>query len=347
MTHLMRRACLVLVATAATVVEAGAPLPVIIDTDFTAGSPSDDALALLLALRSPELEVVGVTTVAGNDSVERATVDALRVLEIAGRADVPVYAGADMPLVHEAGTFERTRWGRWWSDAPPSPPLGGFARKKAEEASAPDFLVRAARQRPRELTIVAVGPLTNLAIALRTDSAFARHVKQLVIMGGAIAALPDGAGNQTPNAEFNFWVDPEAARAVLRSGIPIQLSPLNVSRKTNLTKEWYDRLVTVETPLTPLLRHILGPAFSRDPAARVNMYDEVAVASLVDPGLVKTRELYVDVDAYPGINYGVSVGGEERWPGAEAAQRMPVQYELDWEKFAALLVSRLTAAPSP
>ena len=322
---------------------AAPPIPVVIDTDFTAGSPSDDALALLLALRSPELDVVGVTTVMGNDSVERATADVLRVLEIAGRAPIPVHAGANMPLVHEAGTFERTRWGRWWSDAPPAPPFGGFAAKKAEEASAADFLVRAARQRPRELTIVAIGPLTNLAIALRTDPSFARNVKQLVIMGGAIAALPDGAGNQTPNAEFNFWVDPEAARAVLRSGIAIQLSPLNVSRKTNLTKEWSDRLTAPETPLTPLLRHILGPAFARDPRARVNMYDEVAVASLIDPTLVKTRELYVDVDASPGINYGVSVGGEERWPGAEGAERMAVQHELDWPKFADLLVRRLTA----
>ncbi len=333
--------------TLAAPLSAAPPIPIVIDTDFTAGSPSDDALALLLALRSPELEVVGLTTVAGNDSVERATVDALRVLEIAGRGDVPVYAGADMPLIHEAGTFERTRWGRWWSDAPPSPPLGGFATRKAEEASAADYLARATRQRPRELTIVAIGPLTNLAIALRTDPAFARNVKQLVIMGGAIAALPDGAGNQTPNAEFNFWVDPEAARVVLRSGIPIQLSPLNVSRKTNLTKEWYDRLVAGETPLTPLLQHILGPVFARDPKARVNMYDEVAVASLVDPALVKTRELYVDVDAYPGINYGVSVGGDERWPGAEGAQRMAVQHELDWEKFATMLVGRLAARPSP
>lgn len=96
--------------------------------------------------------------------------------------------------------------------------------------------MRTVNARPREVTIVAIGPLTNVAIALRSDPGFAAGVKQLVIMGGAVAALPDGAGNQTSNAEFNFWVDPEAARIVLRSGIPIQLSPLNVSRKTNLTK---------------------------------------------------------------------------------------------------------------
>ena len=317
--------------------------PVIIDTDFTAASPSDDALAVLLALQSPELDVVGIATVMGNDSLERATSDVLRVLEIAGREDIPVYRGARMPLVHEAGPWERAQYGRWYSDDPPPPPPGGFARKKAENGSAAEFLVRAVNARPGALTIVAIGPLTNVAMAVRSDAGFAGRVKQLVIMGGAVAALPDGAGNQTPNAEFNFWVDPEAARIVLRSGIPIQLSPLNVSRKTNLTKAWYDRLVAVEAPLTGLLRRILGPTFERDPGQRVSMYDEVAVASLVDPTLVKMREMYVDVDIHPGINYGVSVGGEEPWPGAEGARRMAVQYDLDWERFARLLVRNLTA----
>jgi inosine-uridine nucleoside N-ribohydrolase len=92
-------------------------------------------------------------------------------------------------------------------------------------------------QHPGQVTILAIGPLTNIAMAMRMEVNFARNVKQLVIMGGAIASQPDGGGNHTPNAEFNFWVDPEAARIVLRSGIPIQLSPLNVSRKTALTKE--------------------------------------------------------------------------------------------------------------
>jgi inosine-uridine nucleoside N-ribohydrolase len=318
------------------------PVPIVFDTDFTAGSPSDDALALLLALRSPELEVVAVTTVMGNDTLARATTDALRVLEIAGRPDIPVYAGAREPLVHRAGPWERAHYGRWYAEDPPPPPPGGFAARKVESEAAADYLVRATKERPGALTLVAIGPLTNLALAMRRDTAFAGRVKRLVIMGGAVAALPDGAGNQTPNAEFNFWVDAEAARLVLRSGIPIELSALNVSRKTNLTRPWYDRLVATETPLTGLLRHILGTAFEKDPGRRISMFDEVAVASLIDPTLVKTRELYVDVDDTPGINYGVSVGGEEPWPGAEGAQKMAVQYDLDWVRFARMLVERLT-----
>jgi purine nucleosidase len=318
--------------------------PIIIDTDFRIASPSDDALALLLALRSPELDVVGVTTVAGNENVERATSDVLRVLEIAGRVDVPVYRGAHLPLVREPGAWDRANYGGWHSDEPPLPPLGGFPKKKAEDGNAVDYLIRAVNQQPGALTIVAIGPLTNVAMALRLERGFASRVKQLVIMGGAIAALPDGEGNMTPNAEFNFWVDPEAARVVLRSAIPIQLSPMNVSRKTYLTKVWYDRLVAVDTPLTGLLHQILGPAFQKDPARRIVMHDEVAVACLIDPTLVKTREMYVDVDAHPGINYGVSVGADEIWPGAEGSRRMAVQYDLDWERFARLFVSRLTAS---
>lgn len=321
-------------------------VPVIIDTDFTADSPSDDALAVLLALQSRELDLVGITTVVGNDTLDRATADVLRVLEIAGRADVPVYAGARQPLVHRADAWARSNYGRWWSEDPPPAPPGGFARKKAEPGPAADFLIRATRERPGALTIVAIGPLTNLALALRSDPGWGARVKRLVIMGGAVAALPDGAGNQTPNAEFNFWVDPEAARIVLRSGIAIELSPLNVSRKTNLDKAWYDRLVASETALTSLLRHVFGSVFEKDPGARVNMFDEVAVASLIDPSLLKTREMYVDVDDHPGINYGVSVGGDEPWPGAEGARRMAVQHDLDWERFARLFVERLASRPS-
>jgi inosine-uridine nucleoside N-ribohydrolase len=197
---------------------------------------------------------------------------------------------------------------------------------------------------PGEIEIIALGPLTNLAHAMERQPAFAKAVKRLVIMGGAIAALPDGAGNQTPNAEFNFWVDPEAARVVLRSGIPIELSPLNVSRKTALTKRWYDQLVAADTPMTRLIRAQMDPVFTATPDRKYFMYDEVTVASVIDPTLVKTETLLVDVDATPGINYGVSVGGKAVWPGAEGAQKMAVQYDVDWERFIRLFIDRVGAA---
>ncbi|MCY6369249.1 nucleoside hydrolase [Clostridium ganghwense] len=313
---------------------------VILDTDF-AMPPQDDALATILALNSPQINLIGITTVAGNNSVEQATADLLRMLEIANREDIPVFVGANMPLVHEKTEYAQSVWGKWWSDEAPSKPPGGFAKKKAEKESAVDFIVKSVRENPGEITIIAIGPLTNIAKAIRQEPGFAQNVKQLVIMGGAIARLPDGAGNVTPNAEFNFWVDPEAAKVVLRSGIPITLSPLNVSRKTHLTKNWYEKLVTVDTPITRLIKETMGPQYAKNPDHVYLMYDQVAVASLINPTIVKTKDLYVDVDINHGMNYGTSVGWNRIWPGAEGAQKVLVQYDLDWEKFINLFIKEV------
>ena len=165
-------------------------------------------------------------------------------------------------------------------------------------------------------------------------------------MGGAIALLPDGAGNITPNAEFNFWVDPEAAHVVLRSGIPIELSPLNVSRKSGLNKDWYERMVEVENPLTALLAETLGRRFESDPDRSWYMYDQIAVASIIDPTLVTSEPLYVDVDINHGISYGTSVGGRKPWPHAEGVQQMNVQYDLDWPRFIEMFIERVQR-PTP
>jgi len=316
------------------------PIPIIFDTDFVM-PPHDDSMALMLALQSPELNILGITTVAGNDSVERATSDALRMLEIARRTSIPVYVGANMPLVHEKSEYAVKQYGKWYSDEPPEPPPGGFASKKAEDENAASFIIRTVMSRPGAITLLAIGPLTNIAQAIRTEPGFAQNVRQLVIMGGAVASLPDGAGNITPNAEFNFWVDPEAARVTLRSGIPIELSPLNVARKSALTRDWYKRMVQADTPLTRLLQETLGRQFEEEPERAWFMYDQIAVASLVDPSLVTAKRLYVDVNIDHGISYGVSVGGNDQWPGAAGSQQMNVQYDLDWPRFIAMFVERI------
>ncbi len=243
--------------------------------------------------------------------------------------------------MHEKSDFAVREYGNWYSNEPPPEPPGGFARKRAESQSAVSFIVDAVMARPGELTIVAIGPLTNIAQAIRAEPEFAENVKRLVIMGGAVALLPDGAGNVTPNAEFNFWVDPEAARVTLRSGIPVELSPLNVSRKSALTRDWYEKMVAVKNPLTDLLRETLGKRFEIEPERSWFMYDQIAVASIIDPTLVTSERLYVDVDINHGISYGTSVGGRETWPGAEAAEQMNVQYELDWPRFIDMFIERI------
>ena len=313
---------------------------VIIDTDF-ARPPQDDALAVILALKSKELDVLGLTTVAGNFSREQATADLLRLLEIMDRQDLPVYEGANLPLIHRPSEYALNNWGEWYSDEPPPVPPGGFASIQPAAESAVDFLIHSVNDQPGEIVLIAIGPLTNIAMAVSKDPTFSANVKRLYIMGGAIASLPGGGGNITPNAEFNFWVDPEAAHAVLRSGISIELSPLNVSKKTGFTKKHLAQITSTDTPVAHLLKQTMEDTFRTDGAQL--MYDQVTVASVIDPSLVRKKELFVVVDTAQGINYGVSVGGTTIWPGAESTQSIHVQYDLDWERFIELYIKRVTS----
>ncbi len=303
-------------------------------------------MALMLALQSPELEILGITTVAGNDSLNRATSDALRMLEIGRQPDIPVYRGANRPLQHVKSEYAENMHGNWYSDESPPMPPGGYPLIKARSESALSFILQTVLDQPGEVTIVAIGPLTNIALAIQADAKFAESVKKLVIMGGAVPILPDGAGNMTPSAEFNFWVDPEAAYVTLRSGIPIELSPLNVSRKSYLTKDWYEKLTAVDNPFTRLLRDTVGERFVDTPNSSWHMHDQIAVASLIDPSLVKTESLIVDVDTNKGINYGASVAGRQAWPGAEGASLISVQYDLDWPRFIELFIERVQSLPA-
>ena len=140
----------------------------IFDTDF-AFPPQDDAMALFFVLNSPELEILGITTVAGNRSLNVATTDVLKVLEITERSEIPVYVGAASPLLHKGTEWDTKRHGGWYANAPAPEPPGGFAKKKAESKSAIDYLVSTVMQNPGEVTILALGPLTNLAMAMRME----------------------------------------------------------------------------------------------------------------------------------------------------------------------------------
>ncbi len=322
---------------------AAQPQKILFDTDF-AFPPQDDAMALFFVLNSPELDLLGITTVAGNRSVNIATADVLKVLEVTGRTEVPVYQGAAAPWLHRGSEWDTRLHGGWYENEPARQPPGGFAvTKKVESRSAIDYLVETVMTHPGQVTILALGPLTNIATAMRMEPRFAGNVKQLVIMGGAIASLPDGGGNHTPNAEFNFYVDPEAAQVVLRSGIPIVLSPLNVSRKARFTKAEYERIVAVDTPITRLIKDAFGPGYAQRPDRVALMYDQVAAVALVAPQLIKTVDLVVDVDTNPGPSYGVSVGAPQTWPGGEGAVKMRVQTDLEWDAFIRLYIERVTA----
>ena len=313
---------------------------IIFDTDFGM-PPTDDSFALMLASQSPEINILGITTVAGNKSLQQGTSDVLRMLEIIKRTDIPVFEGANLPLKHRVSDFAIKEYGSWYSDNDPTEPFGGFAKKKIEAISAAEFINEEVSANPGEVTIVALGPLTNVATAILDNPKLPEKIKKIFIMGGAIASLPDGAGNITPNAEYNFWVDPEAAKIVLRSGIPIELSPLNVSRKSAFNKEHYEKIIEVKTPFTDLVKFSLAPYFDENPNKKFLMYDQIAIASIFDPEIVRSKKMFVDVNDNDGISYGVSIGGFKKWPGAEEAQLIDVQYDLDWPRFMKIYVERI------
>jgi pyrimidine-specific ribonucleoside hydrolase len=252
----------------------------------------DDAVALLLALASPEVQLDGVTTVAGNQTLDKTTANALRVLEFAGRADVPVAAGADRPLVRERIVASNVH-GETGLDGPELPPAAGSPLPE----HAVDFL--AARVRGR--TLVPTGPLTNVALllALHPDA----RPERIVLMGGAI-----GEGNTTPAAEFNIWADPEAARRVFESGIDVTMVGLDVTHQAIVTPEIQEELRDVGRAGRFVAE--LVDFYSRFHALRYPelggspMHDPVALAYALRPDLLEVRPARVEVDCSWGLGRG-------------------------------------------
>lgn len=194
---------------------------VIIDTD----PGIDDAIALLLALHAEELDVLGITTVAGNIDVERGTENALKIIEYCGRVDVPVYKGSDRPLVKPLTITDECHGVDGLGDIGlPAPQC------RMQEEDAVDFIIDTVATYPNEVQIITIGPLTNIARAIEKNPKVMQQCAKIVSMGGAI-----GAGNMSPVAEFNYWVDPEAAAIVYRFSIPIQMVGLDVTTKFVLT----------------------------------------------------------------------------------------------------------------
>src|SRR5579859_3745414 len=274
------------------------PSRVIIDTD----PGVDDALALLLAMRSPELKIEGITAVAGNVPLELTLPNALRMVEIANRPEIPVAAGAKGPLLRRlvTATYAHGENG-----------LGGavFPEPKLKPVALPaaTFIRQIIREYRGEITLLTIGPLTNIAAALNSDSDLASMVKGLVMMGGSLSG-----GNITPAAEFNVYVDPEAARIVFQSGLPITMVGLDVTRKTTLTEEHVRRLEAAQNPVSQaaakigrnVLEHNRKEGFLEGP----NMHDPLAVASFINPALLQYQDYYVDVETEGELTAGATLG---------------------------------------
>jgi len=288
----------------------------------------DDAIAILLALASPEIELLGITTVAGNQTLEKTTANAIRILEFADRTEIPVAAGADRPLLRDPYVAKYVH-GESGLDGPDLPPAHGVP----VEEHAVDYLARNAAG----ATLVAVGPLTNVALLL------ARHPearpKRVVLMGGSI-----GLGNVTPAAEFNIWADPEAAARVFASGLDVTMIGLDVTHEALMTRADADRLR--ETGRTGRLVAELWDFYNRFHSQTYGfdgspIHDAVAVAHVFSPGLVHTEHRHVAIDCSSDLCRGRTV--VDLWKRTEHEPNAEVGVGIDGRASIELLLERLSS----
>jgi inosine-uridine nucleoside N-ribohydrolase len=292
----------------------------------------DDAIALLLALASPEVELLGVTTVHGNQTLEKTTANALKVLEFAGRSDVPVAAGAERPLRRDPFVAAYVH-GESGLDGPALPPPSSSPVPE----HAVDFLARAVSESPEPVTLVPTGPLTNIGLFLARHPEAAMHVHRIVLMGGAI-----GEGNVTPAAEFNIWCDPEAADRVFSSGLDVTMIGLDVTHKALVGPVHAAQLRSsgrvggMVAELLEFYGRFHRETYGWDGSP---IHDAVALAHAFRPGLVETVHTGVRVDCDGELGRGrtnVDLRGRVGWePNAE------VGVDIDADAFVELLLERI------
>ena len=300
-------------------------IPILLDCD----PGHDDAIALLLALASPELELLGVTTVAGNQTLEKTTANAIRVLEFVGRGDVPVAAGAERPLVRDPFVAAYVH-GDSGLDGPALPQ----PQSKPVDQDAVAFL----GDRASGATLVATGPLTNVARLLATRP---ERPDRIVLMGGSIAE-----GNVTPAAEFNIWADPEAADAVFASGLDVTMIGLDVTHKALLTPPYAERLRAagdtgrMVAELVDFFAQFHKKTYGFDGAP---IHDAVAVAYAFQPELVETVERNVEIETVSDLCRGRTV--VDLWRRTENEPNAHVGVGIDAEAFLELLVTLVSSFP--
>jgi inosine-uridine nucleoside N-ribohydrolase len=312
--------------------------PIVLDCD----PGHDDAIALLLALASPELELLAVTTTYGNQTLEKTTANALRVLELTDRTDVPVAAGADRPLERELVVAAHVH-GESGLDGPVLPPP---SRRPVGE-HAVDFLVERVVTSPHPVTLVPTGPLTNVALLL--DRIGNENIERIVLMGGSIAE-----GNMTPAAEFNIWCDPEAAQQVFHSGLDVTMIGLDVTHQALLTPALAERLRAtgrIGVFVAELVEFFTVYHSDTYGWKGAPIHDAVAVAHVLLPGLVETRHRNVEVELESELCRGRTVVDLWRRTGRPANAYVGVS--LDAERFFAFLFERIASldraagAPAP
>jgi purine nucleosidase len=308
------------------------PRKVIIDTD----PGQDDAVAMLLALASPEeLEVLGIVTVAGNVNLAKTTKNACKVLELARRTDIPVHAGCDRPLKRPLVTAEHVH-GKSGLDGPqlPEPMIGPRA------AHGVDFLIETLRAaEPRTISLCTLGPLTNIATALTKAPDIAARVGEIVMMGGAYFEV----GNITPTAEFNIFVDSEAADMVMRSGIPITMHSLDVTHRVLSTKRRLERIGRLGNASGAAVAAMLSFSEKFDVEKYGSeggpLHDPCVIAYLLRPDLFRGRAINVSIETDGKLTTGMTVA--DYWRVTDRPHNVHFIRSVDAEGFFDLLTERL------
>jgi len=337
---------------------------VLIDQDGS-GPGGSNQMAMLALLQAPQVEVLGITMVTGNAWRDEETQHTLRMLELTGHTQIPVARGAVFPLVRtqeetrlRAALVGKVTWLGAWGEGPTTlkengstvtpvtppnlrvhgpyeiPPLPeGEPKLKPIDEDAVHFLIRQVRAHPRQVTIYAAGPLTNIALAISIDPEFASLTQGLVVMGGSLSPQTDDPEFATsPRHEFNFWFDPEATHIALRAAWPrVDVTTVDVSIKAPFTQRMLDEIARSSSPTA---RYIA--AWSRD---RYYLWDELTACAWLDPSIItKESVIYMDVDLSRGPTYGDTLTWTEELKPATGVRQVHAQLDLDLPKFQQMFV---------
>lgn len=306
---------------------------IILDTD----PGVDDALAFILAFNSPEIKVEAITTVAGNVNHVKGHRNAKQLLEFLGATDVPVCTGALRPLVKKLEHAE---------DVHGDTGLGGAILPKpqmeTDPRSAVDIILEKANQLGSKLTLVAIGPLTNIAVAILADPKLVEKVDKLVIMGGAFGLTYNGHGNANAVAEFNIWIDPEAAKIVFESGIPIVAAGLDTTTFPDyrMNREMFDRIVAKGTKTAGLVDDLCRPLVEKYNG--FSLHDPQAMTYVIDPSLFTTEKHQVDVECDSVLTRGMTVVERTVWRRDPSKANVEIIVKADAKRFLTLVEERIS-----
>jgi len=338
-------------------------IKVIVDQDAR-GPATTDMQSILIFLQSEKFDVLGITTVTGDQWVKEETQRTLRVLEIAGRTDVPVVQGAEFPLLNSKEETERWenlygkfRYKGCWTDFskfsgattpafreayhdPDVVPelVEGAPHIKPLDETAAHFIVRTVHQYPGQVVIWAGGPLTNIALALRLDPEVATLAKELVLMGSGMYANEGGINSIDGRREFNWWFDPEAVRITMRAPWKkITITPIDVSVKTRVDPEVKAAIAKSDTPVAQYLTKYYADSY---------MWDELSAAALIDPSIITgQKEMYVDIDIDHGPSYGETLFWDPKAEVPPYERLATVQFDVDTRKLYDLYIKLMTQPP--